>query len=557
MTGIAELSDELLHLFMVESPVEGSLLGLPGYDALLADLSPAGQARTRTTLVDLIGRLDALVPGTSAERLEIDVVRAFAAGMVQRVDARLLEVSASDYFAAPVGSFLSFVPQVVLTSAEQAEGFLDRLRAVPDYLAGASTQLVAGTAAGRTAVAHLTQRTIDQVERYVGDVEHDPLLGPQPPADWSGAAEFETERARLLAEVVRPAMTAYRDVLVAEILPHARPQDRPGLVFVPGGAASYAALVRYHTTTSLTPQQIHQLGLEAIARLVEEYADLGERVFGTREPAEVFRLLREDPALRYTDADEILTSAEAAVRRAEDAAPQWFGVLPEQRCAVVAVPMDQAPQSPAAYYFAPALDGSRPGTYYANTFEPHERFRFESEAIAYHEAVPGHHFQLSLVQEIELSRLRQVYSVTSYVEGWGLYAERLAHEMGLYSDDVALLGMLSADSMRAARLVVDTGLHALGWSRDQAVDFCRENTPMAIADIEVEIDRYISDPGQACAYMVGRLEIQRVRAMAQERLGDRFDIRGFHDAVLGAGGVPLDILERVVAAWCETVGQDS
>ena len=162
------------------------------------------------------------------------------------------------------------------------------------------------------------------------------------------------------------------------------------------------------------------------------------------------------------------------------------------------------------------------------------------------------------MQEIDLSRLRQIYVVTAYAEGWGLYAERLADEMGLYSDDVARLGMLSADSMRAARLVVDTGLHALGWSRDQAVAFCRANTPMAAADIEVEIDRYISDPGQALAYMIGRLEILRVRGLAEAELGDRFDIRGFHDAVLGVGGVPLGLFEHVVASWCESVeAQDS
>jgi uncharacterized protein (DUF885 family) len=553
MSTIAELSDELLHLFLLASPIDGSLLGLPGYDSLLPDLSVTGRRQFRDQLLDLITRLEALVAAGPEEQLEIDVVREFATGALDRSDARLDEIMVTDYFTAPVGTFLSFVPQIVLSDPAQAAGYLDRLAAVPRYLAGATEQMIAGTAAGRTAVAHLAQRTVDQVDRYLADPDHDPLLGPAAPEDWDGAEAFGAERARLLAEVVRPAMAAYRDAIVAEVLPQARPEDKPGLVWVPGGDATYEALVRYHTTTTRTPQEIHQLGLDGIARLAEEYAELGQRVFGTREPAEVFRLLRADPALRYSDAAEILSSAEAAIRRAEDASPLWFGVLPVQRCAVAPVPADQAPQSPAAYYFAPALDGSRPGTYYANTFEPQERSRFEAEAIAYHEAVPGHHFQLSLVQEIELSRLRQVYTVTAYAEGWGLYAERLAAEMGLYSDDLARFGMLSADSMRAARLVVDTGLHALGWSREQAVAFCRDNTPMAPADVEVEIDRYISDPGQACAYMVGRLEIQRVRALAEARLGERFDIRGFHDAVLGVGGVPLGLLERVVTDWCDSV----
>ncbi|MDX6227353.1 MAG: hypothetical protein QOI76_743 [Frankiales bacterium] len=563
MRTIAELSDDLLHRFLLESPVDASLLGIPGYDGLLPDLSAAGQQAARNHIARIVTELDELSPTDPAGQLEVDIVRSFGQGALGRLDAELVEVTVSDYFSAPVGGLLSFVPQVVLTDPDQAAAYLDRLRAVPGFLGGAAERVVAGTAAGRTAVAHLAQRTVDQVDRYLADPEHDPLAGPAAPAGWDGAAAFEAERDRLLAEVVRPAMTAYRDAIVGEVLPHARPSDKPGLVWLPDGEATYAALVAYHTTTTRTPQEIHQLGLDGIARLALEYAEIGERVFGTADPREVFRLLREDPELRYSDEAEILTLAEAAIRRAEAAAPQWFGVLPVQRCVVAAVPMDQAPHSPAAYYFPPALDGSRPGTYYANTFEPGNRFRFECEAIAYHEAVPGHHFQLSLVQELTLSKLRQIYAVTAYAEGWGLYAERLASEMGLYSDDVARLGMLSADSMRAARLVVDTGLHALGWSREQAIAFCRENTPMAPSDIEVEIDRYISDPGQACAYLVGRLEIQRVRELAERRLGDRFDIRGFHDTVLGVGGVPLGLLERVVTDWCDgvnaadSVAQDS
>jgi uncharacterized protein (DUF885 family) len=558
VTTIGDLSEQLLHLFLIDSPVDASLLGVPGYDGLLGDLSRAGWQQQRERLFGLIEGLDALVAATPAEQLEIDVVRGYAAGARDRSDARVVEMMVTDYYAAPVGSLLSFAPQLVLSDPAQATGYLDRLRAVPDYLAGATEQMLAGTAAGRTAVARLAQRTVAQVDRYLGDPEHDPLLRPAAPAHWDGAPAFDAERSRLLAEVVRPAMAAYRDAIIAGVLPHARPLDRPGLCWVPGGDARYEALLRFHTTTTRTPQEIHQLGLDAIAGLAAEYADVGERVFGTREPVEVFRRLGADPALRYADQADILSSAEAAIRRAEDAAPMWFGVLPVQRCTVAPVPPDQARQSPAAYYLAPALDGSRPGTYYANTLEPHERFRFECEAVAYHEAVPGHHFQLSLVQEIDLSRLRKIYTVTAYAEGWGLYAERLADEMGLYSDDTARLGMLSADSMRAARLVVDTGLHALGWSRDQAVAFCRDNTPMAAGDIEVEIDRYISDPGQACAYMLGRLEIQRVRTLAEDRLGDRFDIRGFHDAVLGVGGVVLGLLEQVVSSWCDSVeAQDS
>jgi uncharacterized protein (DUF885 family) len=554
MTSIAELSEELLAVLLESSPIDASVMGIPGYDSVLPDLSVEAERLTQQRLEDLLSRLDALALESSREnQLEVEIVRDFTVGAMTRLSAATIELAATDYLGAPLGGLLLFVPQIVLSTPERALAYLDRLRAVPRFLEGLAGRLTAGTAAGRTAVAHLTERNIAQVDRYLGDPDHDPLLRLAPPEGWDGAGDFEAERRRILAEIVRPAFLAYRAVLTSVVLPAGRPFDRVGLVWIPDGEATYEALTRYHTTTSVSPRQIHQLGLDVIDGLRQEYADIGERVFGTRDVPEIHRLMRADPALRFRDEEEILTLAEAAIRRAEEASPAWFGRLPVQRCVVAPVPKDQASSAPAAYYFPPALDGSRPGTYYANTTDPGERSRFEAEAIAFHEGVPGHHFQLALMQEVELSRLRQIYGVTAYAEGWGLYAERLADEMGLYSDDVTLLGMLSADSMRAARLVVDTGLHVLGWSREQAVAYCRDNTPMAPADIEVEIDRYISDPGQALAYMMGRLEIQRVRALAEARLGEAFDIKGFHDAVLAVGGVPLGLLERVVTAWCETI----
>ena len=463
-------------------------MGIPGYDALLPDFSVEAQRGTQQRLNALLSRLDDL--DSPEDALEIEIVRDFAVGALTRLSADTIELAATDYLGAPVGGLLLFTPQIVLGTPEQALAYLERLQVVPRFLESLAQRLTAGTAAGRTAVAHLTERSIAQVDRYLGDPDHDPLLRLDPPEGWDGAEAFEAERRRILAEVVRPAFAAYREVLVTVVLPAARPMDKVGLVWVPGGEAAYEAVARYHTTTSVSPREIHQLGLDVVAGLQREYADIGERVFGTRDVPEIHRLMRADPALRFRDEAEIVSLAESAIRRAEEASAAWFGRLPVQRCVVAPVPADQAPSAPAAYYFPPALDGSRPGTYYANTLDPADRYKFEAEVIAFHEAVPGHHFQLSLMQEVDLSRLRQVYVVTAYAEGWGLYAERLAHEMGLYSDDVTLLGMLSADSMRAARLVVDTGMHVLGWSREQAVAYCRDNTPMASADIEVEIDRY-------------------------------------------------------------------
>ena len=275
--------------------------------------------------------------------------------------------------------------------------------------------------------------------------------------------------------------------------------------------------------------------------------------FGSTDPGAVMARLREDPALRFADAAEIVPMARSAVARAEEAAPRWFGRLPRERCRVEAVPQAEAPRAPGAYYEPAALDGTRPGTYFQNTSDPSRFPRHVLEFTAHHEAVPGHHFQISLAHGMKaMPLLRRIAEFTAYDEGWALYCERLADEMDLYSSDLDRLGMLTGDSMRAGRLVVDTGMHALGWSRQRAVDFMRTNTPLTAAEIEVEVDRYIADPGQALAYMVGRLEIQRMRAEAERRLGDRFDIRSFHDTVLGSGSLPLPVLADLVGRWVGT-----
>ena len=247
----------------------------------------------------------------------------------------------------------------------------------------------------------------------------------------------------------------------------------------------------------------------------------------------------------------MIAAAREAIERAERAAGSWFGVLPSQGCTVEPVPEHEAPgAAAAAYYRPPALDGSRPGIYYLNTYQADQRGRATYEAVAFHEAVPGHHFQRTRQQELtDLPLVRRFGGFTAYSEGWGLYAERLADEMGLYSDDLARPGMLSEDSMRAARLVVDTGLHAMGWSRTRVVEFLLANTATPAVEVETEADRYIAAPGQALSYMVGRLEIQRIRADAKRRLGGRFDIRAFHHTVPGSGPLPLTVLEQVVSDW--------
>ncbi|WP_206793514.1 DUF885 family protein [Amycolatopsis sp. MtRt-6] len=547
MTAVTELADEFVEALFAADPLMPALLGIRPAEPGLPDLSAeAGQA-FRARLAAFVERAGALaVEDLSAEdRVTREVLITTAENRITAIDSRMTEFTVTDLSIGPAAGLLMALPMTTVTAGEAAEAQLGRLAAIPGHLRQAARRHAEGIAAGLLPVAHLVDAAVAHLDRYLADPDADPLRRQPAPDE-----EFERRREELLADVVRPAFAEYREFLVTEVKPHGRPADRPGLPWLPGGAETYARLARTHTTTDLTPEELHRIGLDTIASLAVEYRELGQQVFGTDDLAEIFRRLRTDPSLRWRSADELLETARTAVARAAAEAPKWFGRIPEQQCTVEAVPAEVAPGAPAAYYLRPAVDGSRPGIYFANTHEATERLRHMAETTAFHEAVPGHHFQLSIAQGLtELPLLRRVGMFNAYVEGWGLYGERLAEEMGLYSDDIARLGMLAGDSLRAGRLVVDTGLHALGWSRQQAVDYLLEHTPEARAEIESEVDRYIAWPGQALGYMVGRREIQRARARAEQRLGSRFDVRAFHDLVLAGGQLPLSVLATVVDEW--------
>jgi uncharacterized protein (DUF885 family) len=550
---VAKLSDELLDVFFAQFPLTATVMGIRERDDELTEYSTQREAVVRAQVADIAARVDALDPaGLSAtDRVTQAVVLQQTAMWTDILDARMVEYTLTDLFVAPVADLLFMIPMVTIGDQAQADAYLARLALVPRLVTTVADRNRAGVAAGLLPVRSLVTLAIGQLDRYLAERADDPFARPAPPADGTvDTAKFEAERDRLIDEVIRPALARYREVLASEIEPHGRPDDRAGLRWLPGGDGIYASLIRIHTTTERSAEDLHRTGLEIIDRLAEEYRAVGARVFGTDDVTEIFRRMRTDPALRWTSGEEVLEAARAAIARAEAAAPRWFGRLPAQHCEVQAVPANEAPGAPGAYYMPPALDGSRPGIYFANTYRAEERDRHGAQAVAFHEAVPGHHLQGSLALELtDLPMLRRLAPVTAYLEGWALYAERLADEMGLYSDDVARLGMLGEDSMRAARLVVDTGLHAKGWSRQQAVDYMVANTAMPQVEIESETDRYIADPGQALAYMVGRLEIQRIRADAERVLGERFDIRAFHDTVLCNGPLPLGVLETVVRDW--------
>ncbi|MCE6993643.1 DUF885 domain-containing protein [Saccharothrix sp. S26] len=541
MTTARELADEMLTVIFDADPVTATLRGVPGWDDRLPDVSAEGARRLRDRAADIARRagVEGDDPATRA------VVEHEGWSLVHHLDANLVEHTHSDGLAGPVVVLLATLPLIRPADDRACRAYLTRLASLPDYLDALTRRQ---RDSDRRPLRHLVEAAIARIDRHLAE-DDDPLRVPL------NGTPFAEACARVVHETARPALARYRDFLRAEVVGRGRGEDRPGLCWLPDGDLVYADLVRVYTTTGHTPEELHRIGLGLIEELDREYEEIGGRVFGPAATAAGVRArLLADPGLRWSSAEEMVSVAVATIARAEEVAEDWFGTVPRARCAVEAVPAAEAPNAPLAYYIEPALDGSRPGTYFVNTHRAEERDRFPAEATAFHEGVPGHHFQVARAQQsADLPLLRRFASIEAYLEGWALYTERLADEMGLYSDDVARLGMLAADSLRAARLVVDTGLHAMRWTRQQAVDYLRANAVMPDVDIFAEVDRYIEVPAQALAYMVGRLEIQRLRGEAERRLGDRFDIKAFHDLVLGGGPLPMAVLADVVDDWCGSV----
>ncbi|MBF6213230.1 DUF885 domain-containing protein [Nocardia puris] len=548
------LADRYWDATLAAAPSLATLLGDHRFDDRVEDLSVDAERAHLGELRAVLARVDALDTSgsTPQDRTTHALLRGELSTAVAHLEWRPVEL-ASGQMAGVHAELLTAAPQMSAPEPEHARALVRRHRQFGTMLDQATARFRDGLAAGRTPARIAIERSVNQLDGYLAtDPAADPFVTPAGPPNWDGEAQWRAELAEVSAEVIRPALARYRAVLAGELLPAARPDERPGLCWLgDDGTDIYERQLRRHTTLSdLGPERIHELGLSEIDSLRAEYAAIGTRVFGTSEQAEIFARLREDPDLRYVSGDEIMADARRCLAAAGAEMGDWFGRLPKQDCEIVAVPDFLAADTPAAYYFPPAADGSRPGTYFVNLHEPTDRGRFETAAVAYHEAIPGHHLQLTIATELEhLPRFqRQSFANTAFVEGWALYTERLADEMGLYEDDLARMGMLAADSWRSCRLVVDTGLHAMGWSRQRAIDFMVANTPVGLGEITVEVDRYIAMPGQAVSYKVGQLEIRAQRAAARERLGAAFDIKAFHDAVLGSGSVSLPVLRELVAA---------
>jgi uncharacterized protein (DUF885 family) len=444
-----------------------------------------------------------------------------------------------------IPNIFTFLPRYPLVTAEHGQRYLAKLAAFPVFVDQWIDRLRAAEVAP---IEHLVSGAIGLLDRHLAHPLSQGSLGRQAaPTDLDGAPAqaWQAQMHAALDGGVTAALDRLRETLREHTLPLARPDDQPGLVHLPSGAELYEQLVGAHTSIDVDAATVHEVGLAQVARLEAEYLAIAGPIVGTEDVATIHRRLRDDPSLHYTDVATLVADATAALARATAAAPGWFGVLPQAPCTAESID-----QGPLAFYSQPARDGSKPGVFFFNTSDPSMWATFQLQAVTYHEGVPGHHLQLAIAQEDpEMHPLLADYYIAAYNEGWGLYTERLSDEMGLYSSALDRVGMLSADSMRACRLVVDTGMHALGWTREQAIDYMLDNSPMSRVQVTGEVDRYIGSPGQALGYMMGRLEIDRMRSEAQIRLGDRFDLSGFHDVVLSTGSVPMSTLNRVVEEW--------
>ena len=553
---LARLAEDFWQQVAADNPTFATVLGDRRYDDRLDDPRPEAHA-------DLVRRRRATAAAAAAidpkalsaqERVTRQMLIDEAEGHAASLGSGMVEWTV-DPMEGPQTHFLNLVEYQAVATPAEGDTMVERWRAMGPYLDQVVANLRRAASEGRVAVRNPVEKTIDILERVEATpVEAWKLAEPGTAAhdDWSDAdlARFREGIFDAVSEVVAPAFQRYRQVLQAEILPASRPSDRAGLVHLPGGLDTYRDAIRVHTTLDLEPEAIHATGLREIERIDREFVELGGRVLGTSDLTSTLAALRDDPALRFETSGEVFTAARRSLERAVAAIPDWFGRLPQAACDVVPIPTHAAPHQTIAYYAWPAVDGSRPGRYYINLHAPETRPRYEAEVLAFHEAVPGHHLQIAIAQELEgIPAFQRLLGSTAFSEGWGLYTERLSDEMGLYSGDLDRFGILSFDAWRAGRLVVDTGMHALGWSRDRAIEFLRDHTALGFNNIDNEVDRYIVWPGQALAYKMGQLEILRLRDVAKGRLGAQFEIKGFHDAVLGSGAVSLGTLGQIVDSW--------
>lgn len=562
-------SEKLHELFKLDwrkkledAPERATYNGFPGLNDRWSDASPEAFARRQRQVADPLAVLERIDRARLSpdDQLNFDLFRREALEAVEesRFPGELMPINQMGGVQQDAAQVLSIMPRA---SAQDFEDALSRLRGLPKLIDQTIELLKLGASLGVTP-PRVTLRDVPQqiANQITPNPEDSPVFrifrempGTLPAADQARVRDAAREA---LSSGVLPAFQRLHTYFTNEYLPKTRTSI--AATALPQGSAWYAFNVRARTTTSLTPQQIHEIGLGEVKRIRAEMEKLMRDTGFKGTFAEFAKFLRTDPRFFHTSAEALIASYREISKRADPELAKLFGHLPRLPYGVLPVPSYAEKSTTTAYYQPGAASFGRPGYFFANTYDLASRPKWEMEALTLHEAVPGHHLQIALAQELQgLPDFRRHSLLTAYIEGWGLYSEKLGEEMGFYQDPYSKFGQLTYEMWRAIRLVVDTGMHALGWSRERAIDFFKENAAKAEHDIVVEIDRYIVWPGQALAYKIGELKIREIRARAERELGTRFDVRRFHDELLGQGALPLDLLESRLNAWIARERQSS
>ena len=606
---LAKVTEEFWHAWLTAHPESASRLGDPRFSGKLNDDTDSGRGAWRRKLWSFDLELEGIPRNqlTATDLTNARLLESAISHELTRLDVHL-EAFTVDPLNGPQVRYSSLLREQQVVGPRERDDYLNRLQAIGPSLRRAGENLQNAASQGQVAHAGAISKSIEQIDRLLGIsplesdfispvIRNGRLVPFSPDESLAGLADRELGssdqaatlrtlnphilegdvralgthvlipaaddplpaakrgallgRAReIVADDIYPAFAAYRELLRDDLLPVARSDSKPGLNWLSGGRDNYVRLARVHTGQPVDPTAVHLDGLAAVDRIHEQILELGAELFGARNHLQLRVVLNREADLMFGSEEEIVDAARDALQRAEATAPKWIERSPVARCEVVPIPAAEAPESTIAYYLQPTPDLSRPGRYYVNTSEPTTRPRWQAEVLAFHESIPGHHTQIALAQELDqLPAFRRFLGSTAFVEGWALYVEGLADELGLYSSDLDRLGMLSFAAWRAARLVVDTGLHSEGWTREQAVSYLRDHTLLTEGNIQNEVDRYIVWPGQALAYWIGAEEIRGLRRLAELRLGDRFDLPKFHSELLSHGAVELPVLRDLLTEW--------
>ena len=551
--------DGLLDL----SPITATMLGYERGADRLDDPGPAGRDRARALYRETLAAADAIEVDAAAgsdaaragetaalpeeESITLDILRVICRIELEQQEQRIDRLKVVDQMDGPQ-TYLPMLAAFQRTETpEQFEQFLARLAEYPRFMASNSDLVREGLASGLTAAGIVTDRVVGQLERLLS------LPDSESPVVAAVVVPRESDRERLVSAIgkyVRPADTAFLDAVKGPY--QAASRREPGLWSAPNGEQLYRTQIRLWTSFDADAADLHTMGLEELSQIESERREISRSLGFGDDTSGARATLRTSPDAIPSSIEELLDRARGQIERALAASPDYFGRLPRAACEVRPVEPYKEADAPAAYYYSPAVDGSRPGVYYVNTYDLPSRSYVGLASTSFHEAVPGHHFQLALQTEHPslnaFRRLGSRMAGMAYVEGWGLYSERLADEMGLYLNPAERFGMLDAQAWRAARLVVDTGIHAFRWSRERSIAQLLD-AGLSTTDATIETDRYICLPAQALTYKVGQHEIERLRAEAAAGLGDAFDLRAFHDAVLSHGTLPLATLAAGMPNW--------